>query len=75
MSSELSAATSHHHDMTEKLLKATLNPNTHTHSLTLETTKLIEAKFHVEPPIDGGNEGLFKWSRSHDQAGRHVHIW
>ena len=41
----------------------------------LETTRPIEAKFHVEPPLDGGNEGLFKWSRSHDQDGRHAHIW
>ena len=31
VSVELPAATSHRHDMTEKLLKATLNPNTHTH--------------------------------------------
>ena len=30
--SELPVATRHHRDMTEKLLKATLNPNTHTHS-------------------------------------------
>ena len=30
---------------------------------------LIEAKFHV------GNKGLFKWFRSHDQDGHHVHIW
>ena len=22
-----------------------------------------------------GNESLFKWSKSHDQGGRHVHIW
>ena len=22
-----------------------------------------------------GNEGLYKWSRSHDQDGRHAHIW
>ena len=22
-----------------------------------------------------GNESLYKWSRSHDQDGRHVHIW
>ena len=34
----------------------------------LEITKPIEVKFHVEPPLDSGNEGLFKWSRSHDQV-------
>ena len=22
-----------------------------------------------------GNESLYKWSRSHDQVGRHAHIW
>ena len=32
----------------------------------LEAAWSIEAKFHVEPPWDGGNESLFKWSRSHD---------
>ena len=41
----------------------------------LETTWRIEAKFHVEPPLDGGNEGLLKWSRSHDQDGCQAHIW
>ena len=30
MSTELPVATRHHRDMTEKLLKATLDPNTHT---------------------------------------------
>ena len=41
----------------------------------LETTRPIEAKFHVAPPLDRGNKGLFKWSRSHDRDGRHSHIW
>ena len=31
VSIELPVATRHRRDMTEKLLKATLNPNTHTH--------------------------------------------
>ena len=35
VSIELPVATRHHRDMTEKLLKATLNPNTHTHILIL----------------------------------------
>ena len=34
VSIELPAATRHRRDMTEKLLKATLNPNTHTHIYT-----------------------------------------
>ena len=38
------------------------------------TIRPIEAKFHVEPPWDEGNESLFKWSRSHDQGGHHAHI-
>ena len=41
----------------------------------LETSKPIEAKFHVEPPYGKGNEDLFKWSMSLDQYGRHAHIW
>ena len=28
----------------------------------LETTKPIEAIFHVEPSLDSENEDLFKWS-------------
>ena len=32
VSIELPVATRHRRDMTEKLLKATLNPNSHTHS-------------------------------------------
>ena len=36
-----------------------------------ETSRPFEAKFHMEPPWDVGNENLFKWSRSHD----HAHIW
>ena len=33
MSIELPVATRHRRDMTEKLLKATLNPNTHTNNI------------------------------------------
>ena len=36
-----------------------------------ENTRLIEAKFHMEPPWDVRNENLFKCSRSND----HAHIW
>ena len=39
------------------------------------TTGPIEVKFHLEPPLDGGNESLHMGSRSHDQDGRHAHIW
>ena len=41
----------------------------------LETVKPIEAKFHLYPPWDEGTKGFFKMSRSHDQYGRHAHIW
>ena len=41
----------------------------------LETAWPIEAKFYVEPPLGWGNESLIKRSRSHDQDGRHAHIW
>ena len=40
-----------------------------------ETALPIKAKLYVEPPWEGGNESLYKWSRSHDQDGRHAHIW
>ena len=36
-----------------------------------ETARPIEAKFHVQPPWNVGNENLFKCSRPHD----HAHIW
>ena len=39
------------------------------------STKPIEAKFHVEPPLDGRTKACFIWSRSHDQDDRHAHIW
>ena len=56
------------------------------HSLTLvqghsdstfsnETAELNKAKFHVETPWDGGDESEYKWFMSHDQEGRHAHIW
>ena len=38
-----------------------------------ETARPIEAKFHMEPPWDVGNENLFKCSRSHDHA--HILWW
>ena len=41
----------------------------------LESTGPIEAKFHVEPPLDSWNEYLFKCYRSHDQDGRDAHTW
>ena len=42
-----------------------------------ETARPIKAKFLVEPPWvgGGGDESLFVASRSHDQDGRHAHIW
>ena len=42
----------------------------------LETARPIEAKYHVEPPLDWvikvSTNGL---SLDHDQDSRHVHIW
>ena len=40
----------------------------------LETAYPIEAKFYVEPPWDV-RISLIKWSISHDQVGRHAHMW
>ena len=34
----------------------------------------IKAKFYVEPPWEGGKI-VFTASGSHDQDGRHAHIW
>ena len=43
---------------------------------TSSTFWLIEAKFHLPgTSMELGNEILFKWSRSHEQDGRHAHIW
>ena len=39
------------------------------------TAKSIEAKVHVELSWNGGIKCEFKWLRSHDQDGRHDHIW
>ena len=35
----------------------------------------IKAKFYMEPHWVGGNESLLTASWSHDQDGRHAHIW
>ena len=40
-----------------------------------ETAGPIKAKFYVEPPWVGGRKFLFAASGSHDQDGRHDHIW
>ena len=32
------------------------------HFFSLETARPIETTFHMEPPLERGNEGLFKWS-------------
>ena len=41
----------------------------------LETALPTAAKFYVAPPWYGRNESLIKRSRSHDQDGRHAHVW
>ena len=48
--------------------------STFSNILSSESTGPIEAKFHMEPSRDGGTK-VFKWSRSHDQDGRHAYIW
>ena len=40
----------------------------------LETARLIEDKFHVEPPWDGEWKWVYKCFMPHDQDGRHAHI-
>ena len=39
----------------------------------LRIARPIKAKFYVEPPWVGGT--IFAASGSHDQDGRHTHIW
>ena len=40
-----------------------------------ETTWSFIVKLHIEHPLEGGTKVCFKWSRSHDQDGRHLNIW
>ena len=51
VSIELPVTTRHRRDMTEKLLKATLNPNTHTHTLNYEIgfAKTKRSALGIEP--------------------------
>ena len=51
-----------------------VRPSTISNVFFSETAWPIEAKFYVEHPWQGG-KSLYKWSRSHDQDGRHAHIW
>ena len=41
----------------------------------LKQFQAIEAKFHMEPPWDVGNENLFDCFRSHDQDGCQAHMY
>ena len=50
MSIELPVATRHRHDMTEKLLKATLNTNKQQHDLIL-SNGLIHLPFELESDL------------------------
>ena len=43
--------------------------------LFLKNLQAIEAKFHMEPPWDVGNENLFKCCKSYDQIGFQTRIW
>ena len=40
-----------------------------------ETALPIKAKFYVEPPWEGGTKVCINGPGSHDQDGRHAHIW
>ena len=40
-----------------------------------ETSWPIKSQILCGAPLGRGNESLYKWSRSHDQDGRHAHIW
>ena len=44
-------------------------------NISSETTGPIKLKFHYEDSLGCGNKSLFKLSWSHDQDGRHAHIW
>ena len=52
MSIELPVATRHRRDMTEKLLKATLNPNTHTHTLYTVKLRTLDKVFLIILKLD-----------------------
>ena len=47
MSTELPLTTRHRRDMTEKLLKATLNPNTHTHTTRNQVASVFPSSYVV----------------------------
>ena len=52
-----------------------LGTRSHRFFFSLETARLIEAKFHVEPSWDREWKWVYKWFMSHDQDGRHAYIW
>ena len=46
-----------------------------TSSLKSEISWPINAKFSCGAFLGRDNESLYKWSRSHDQDGRHAYMW
>ena len=65
MGIELPVATRHHHDMTEKLLKATLNQNKQTNT---------ENSLSFEPHCDKTNKMACAPSENSDQPGHSPHL-
>ena len=49
-----------------------LSSSTISNIFSSETAWPIKAKFHVEPPREGGTKVYIKWSRPHDLDGRHL---
>ena len=52
-----------------------VHPSTISNDFSSETTGPIATKLHIQPSDTLGKKKLFKWSGSHDQHGRHAHIW
>ena len=47
----------------------------HLNDIFSETAGTISIKFHMQLPGKGGEKVYVFWSWSHDQDGRHAHIW
>ena len=52
-----------------------VRPSTFSNIFSSETAWPKKSQILCGASLGRGNESLYKWSRSHDQDGRHAHIW
>ena len=73
MSTELPVATRHRRDMTEKLLKVTLNPNTHKHTHTEKrAARFVTGNYIYETGRMTGILEQLKWESLKKKGGEIV---